>query len=82
VGRICPPWLTDLPNIKHGFFCACLKTSWNYGDKYTKYKSETISLINSQICLLSQQKYNKTVVVWVTKVTRHKNIRAYKLSIF
>ena len=22
---------------RHGYFCACLKTSWNYGDKYAKY---------------------------------------------
>ena len=41
-----------------------LLSSWNYGDKYAKYKSETISFRYSQICLLSQQKYNKTVLVW------------------
>ena len=41
-----------------------LLSSWNYGDKYGKYKSEIISFENSQICLLSQQKYNKTVHVW------------------
>ena len=22
---------------KHRYFCACLKTSWNYNDKYAKY---------------------------------------------
>ena len=29
---------------EHRYFCACLKTSWNYGDKYVKYQSETNSL--------------------------------------
>ena len=23
--------------VLHEYFCACLKTSWNYGDKYAKY---------------------------------------------
>jgi hypothetical protein len=45
-------------------------SSWNYGDKYAKYKSETISLKRSQICLLLQQKYNKTVQVQVTIIPR------------
>ena len=24
-------------DLNHRYFCACLKTSWNYGDKYAKY---------------------------------------------
>ena len=47
-----------------------LLSSWNYGDKYAKYQSETISLKKSQICLLLQQKYNKTVQVQVTIIPR------------
>ena len=47
-----------------------LLSSWNYGDKYAKYKSETITLKKSQICLLLQQKYNKTVQVQVTIIPR------------
>ena len=47
-----------------------LLSRWNYGDKYAKYKSETISLKKSQICLLLQQKYNKTVQVQVTIIPR------------
>ena len=34
---------------------AVLLSSWNYGDKYAKYKSEAISLKKSLICLLLQQ---------------------------
>ena len=55
----------------HRYFCACLKTSWNYGDKYAKYQSETISLKNSQICLLSQQNYNKIVLFWQGSFTNY-----------
>ena len=47
-----------------------LLSSWNYGDRYAKYKSETISLKKSQICFLLQQKYNKTVQVQVTIIPR------------
>ena len=27
----------DHPFKHRRYFCACLKTSWNYGDKYAKY---------------------------------------------
>ena len=27
----------DMVVNQHGYFCACLKTIWNYGDKYAKY---------------------------------------------
>ena len=51
-------WM-QLPNIavlccnlvKHGYFCACLKTSWNYGDKWKKFlrKKSNLSFVASKI---------------------------------
>ena len=42
--QINPPWVSNDQSLEkywwlcnHGYFCACLKTSWNYGDKYAKY---------------------------------------------
>ena len=51
-----------------------LLSSWNYGDMYAKYQSERISLKKSQICLLSQQKCNKTVQVHGTIIQPGKEL--------